>query len=176
MVRPHKASLLHVSGTADSGDFGAEGFGNLDGECADPAGSAVDQDLLAGLDLAGIESLKCTDGCDGESCSGFEGDIRGLHHEVILPSEGVFSVTPIGGTEDFIAGLKAGDAGSDCLDPTGDVSAENGLFRPQPTCPKEADDDGSGYGSCIGFIDRRGDHFYQDMFFSENGPVDLFEL
>ena len=55
---------FHIARTADTGHFGTQRLGNLHRERANPAGSAVDQHLLARLHLAHIaQAPQCGQRC-----------------------------------------------------------------------------------------------------------------
>jgi hypothetical protein len=43
-----------VAAGAGDGDVCAEEFGDLDGECSDSAGAAVDEDSVAGFDIGDL--------------------------------------------------------------------------------------------------------------------------
>src|SRR5579872_967048 len=83
MVSADRADHLRVLRAADSGHLGAESLGDLYGERTDATGRAVDQDLLAGLDLALIakqlESRRCRH-ADGRGL--LKSEVGGLEQEM----------------------------------------------------------------------------------------------
>src|SRR5271163_3487280 len=91
MVGAEGAGGVDFGGAADGGDFGIEGFGDLDGEGAHAAGGTVDQNFLAWLDAAVVpKTLQGGKGRDGQGCGVFEGPIGGLEGQSIFGNANVF--------------------------------------------------------------------------------------
>src|ERR1700687_2222103 len=83
VVSADGADHVHVLGAAHSSHLGAKRFGDLHGECTKASGSAVDQDLLTGLDPVAkeLEGRRCR---NPDSRSLLEGEVGWLRNEVIL--------------------------------------------------------------------------------------------
>src|SRR5262249_23643920 len=125
------AEEVDVARAADAGDLGAVGLGDLYGERPDPAGRAVDQYLLAGLQVTHVaQGGQCRDGGHGDGRAllvrnrlGFErGQLRPDRRvcgEAALAEEGVA----------LVARGERGDIAASGLDRAGDVAAEGGELR-----------------------------------------------
>ena len=84
VICAERPNQLDVGRAADARHVGAERLGDLDLKSSDPTGGAVDQQPLAGRDVAGAESMKSRKrGCRNRS-SLLEAERLRLRYEVVL--------------------------------------------------------------------------------------------
>ena len=130
VVRADRADQLHVPRADDRGHLGAEGLGDLDREGADAARGAVDQDLLARVDLAVVAH-----GLEGDETGHrhgrclLEGEARGLGRKLVLSRGRVLGVRALGRSVDLVTDAEAGDGGADGLDDARDIRSPGGDLR-----------------------------------------------
>src|ERR1700674_1456680 len=111
MVSADGPDHLLILCAAHAGHLSAERFGDLHGESPDAAGSAVDQDLLAWLDVALIAKK-----LEGGRCRHADGggllksQVGGLGHEMFCCSARVLGKSAGTPTEHLIAGFQIRDA------------------------------------------------------------------
>src|SRR5262249_51372217 len=77
VIRAEGLDQLDISRAANAGHFRAVRLGDLNCECADTAGSTVDQHFLTGLDFASVtNTLKRGDARNVDRCRLLKGEAR----------------------------------------------------------------------------------------------------
>src|SRR6202011_6218363 len=128
------ADHFHVLGAADAGHVSAKRLGDLDGRCADAPRGAVDQNLLAGLDLALIAKQLKSGGCrDPDGRGLLECEVGGLQDEMVLRGARILGKRTGAPAEHLIAWAELRHAIADRLDRPGDIRAgHRALWLGQP--------------------------------------------
>ena len=131
VVGADRADQLDVLRAADPGHLGAERLGDLHGERAHATGSAVDEDLLTGLDLA-VVAQELERGRGGHADRGrlLEGEIGRLLEELVLCRPRVLGEGSRAPAEDLVARLEPGHIRPDRLDRPRDVGSGHAVLRP----------------------------------------------
>ena len=121
---PRERTRSDVPCAAYAGDFRAERFGDLDGERANAAGSAVDQDLLPGLSRAKSRSpMSAVIPASGTAAACSNVRFAGFGSTIAVWGADVLGERGVGLAEYLVAGAEPGDTPADRLHATGEVRA-----------------------------------------------------
>src|SRR5450759_2214288 len=134
VVSANGADHVDVLRAAHAGYFGAECFGDLNGERPEASRRSVDQDLMTWLDLPLIAKQLESCGCGHSDGRGLlEREVGWLQEELILSSTRVLGKGARAPAENLIAESEFRDIFADCLDRSGDVRSRNRvLWLAQP--------------------------------------------
>src|SRR2546423_15583533 len=121
---------IDIARAANSGDLSAERLRDLDGESADAARRAVDQNFLSALNVSLVaKTLQCGEAGDRNRARLFECDVVWFHHgRPIRFHADVIRYRPVLRAKNFVAWLEVCDILSNCLDHTGEIGSEAGIF------------------------------------------------
>ena len=121
------------------GDLGAQRLGDLDGEGADAAGAAHDEDVLSGADPAGVpERLERGESRHRDDSRLHRRQRGRLEDQLLLGDRGELGEPAVAPAEDLVAGHQVADLGAGGLDYPGDLSAGS------PVAGAEQSDRGAG--------------------------------
>ena len=130
VIRAERPRLLDVPRAANSRHFSSERLGDLDGERADAAGSAVDEDTLSRLKSAAVaQPLEGRQSGDRKGGRVLEGHLCRLEGGCLLDA-GVLRKRSVRDPEDVIPRLEVGDVLADRLHRAGEVDADRRGLRP----------------------------------------------
>src|SRR3984893_9822402 len=121
---------IDIARAADSSHVCAERLRDLDGESANAARRAVDQNFLSGLNVSLVaKTLQCGEAGDRNRARLFECDVVWFHHgRPIRFHADVIRYRPVLRAKNFVAWLEVCDIFSNCLDDTGEIGSKAGIF------------------------------------------------
>src|SRR5215471_18136425 len=124
VIGADRSNQIDISSATDSRDFGAERFGDLDGESSNAAGSAVDQHFLSGLNVPLIaQTLQRRQPGNANRAGLLERDVaRFQHNRTVGLDANVLSNRAVLRAEDFIARFEVGYVFSNSFDDASEVS------------------------------------------------------
>ena len=154
VVGPDRADQLHVLRAGHAGDLGAEGFRDLHGERADPARRAVDQDGLAGLDLARVaEQLEGRRRGHPDRGRLLEGQVGGLLDEVAFGRAGELGERAGAPAEHLVAGAEGRHVGPDRFHGARDVRPRDRVPGRSQTRGEAHDERRAGHDDPVAEVD-----------------------
>ena len=165
MVGTEGTHEVEVSGACHCGHVGAEGLGELDGEAADTAGGADDQDSLTRSSATDVaQRLERGDAGHSCDCRLLEAQIGRLGHQLVLVGGRVLGQRAVGDAEHLVARGEPGDVGSDGHDAAGNVETGDPVLRFGEPVTGEADQvRGAGHEVAGATVDSCGHDFDEHL-------------
>ena len=157
--------------------MGAERLADLDREAADPAGGAVDEEALAGLQPAGIaQAVERGEGGGRDGGRVLERDRRGLGDDELRLCADELGAGPEAAAEDLVAGAEVGDRRADRLDGAGDVEPGDAELRPAQTGREAHRKRRSEHGEEVAGVHGRGARANEDLVVADGRRLDRAQL
>jgi hypothetical protein len=177
MICTKRTDQVHIVCAAHSRDFYSECFGKLHGKGSYTPAGAMNQNLLAGLNLSSIsQTLKRGEGCyrDGSGC--LESQRGWFHYYGVFTRTRIFGKRAQPPPKDFITDLKLCDSPADRLHSSRQVNAESLIFWFEQPIARADQERFPSQAMPVKCIDGGRRYFYQDLMIFREWFFYLFEL